>query len=262
MENSVNQQARHIVITGASAGIGRALALLLAKDGVTLGLIARNAEQLHEVASQCHKLGAMVELAQINVNDAQALIDWVKKFDDAYPIDWFIANAGMTASIGANHDLEPLDEALAVLDTNLTGLMHSVYAALPLLCKRGHGQIGLVSSLAAWRGMALTPAYSASKAGVKAYGEALRDLVAPKGIGVSVIFPGFIETAMSDRFPGPKPSMISATQAAEKIISGMKANSAYIAFPWHFAFGLRILGVLPFQVGSFFLRLLSLQPKN
>ena len=206
--------------------------------------------------------GAVVQVGCVDVTDTTGLALWFKGFDEAHPIDWVLANAGVTASIGPDGSLEKLAEANSLLAVNLNGLLSTVYAALPYLRARGRGQIGLMSSLAAWRGMALTPAYSASKAGVKAYGEALRDLLAPEGLGVSVICPGFVDTPMSDRFPRHRPGMISAEQAAEKIVAGMNANKAYVAFPKSFILGLRLLNVLPFDLGSFFLRLLGLQPKR
>lgn len=251
-----------IVITGASSGIGRALALELAAPGVALGLLGRHETKLSEVAAMCRSQGALVETGQIDLTNATDLARWFSSFDAVYPIEWVLANAGVTAAIGPDCTLEPLLDANNLLAANLNGVLNTVYAALPLLRAHGRGQIGLMSSLAAWRGMALTPAYSASKAGVKAYGEALRDLLAPEGIGVSVICPGFVDTPMSDRFPRHRPGMISAALAAEKIVAGMQANKAYVAFPWAFILGLRLLNLLPFDLGSFCMRLLGLQPKR
>jgi short-subunit dehydrogenase len=251
----------NVVITGASSGIGRSLALMLAKEGRTLGLIGRNAEALSSLAAKCRQAGAIVELGEIDVRDCASLQSWIRHFDERHPIDWFIANAGITASIQEGRHLEQIEDAHQVVHTNLMGVIDSMDAIVPLMCGRNRGQIGLLSSLAALRGMALTPVYSASKAGVKAYGEALRDLLAPSGVGVSIICPGFVETPMSDQFPGPRPQMLSPERAAQKIIHGLARNQAYIDFPWHFAFGLRLLSILPFGVGSFMLRLFSLQAK-
>jgi short-subunit dehydrogenase len=262
MEGVMGKTPKSVVITGASSGIGRALALELAAPGVALGLVGRQEAKLSEVGMLCRAKGALVEIGQIDVTDATGLSIWFKRFDEMHPIDWVFANAGVTGSISPDRALEPLIEANGLLAVNLNGVLNTVYAALPLLRERGHGQIGLMSSLAAWRGMALTPAYSASKAGVKAYGEALRDLLAPEGIGVSVICPGFVDTPMSDRFPRHRPGMISAELAAAEIVAGMQANKAYVAFPRSFILGLRLLNLLPFDVGRFFLRLMGLQPKR
>jgi short-subunit dehydrogenase len=251
-----------IVITGASSGIGRALALELAEPGVVLGLLGRQQYALAEVAALCRTKGALAKTGQVDVTDAIGLGLWMKAFDGEHPIDWVLANAGVTAAISSGGDLESIAQANGLLAVNLNGVLNTVYAVLPLMRERGRGQIGLMSSLAAWRGMALTPTYSASKAGVKAYGEALRDLLASEGIGVSVICPGFVETPMSEKFPRHRPQMIPAEAAAKKIVLGMKANKTYVAFPWSFILGLRLLNLLPFDLGSFFLRCLGLQPKR
>lgn len=250
---------KSIIITGASAGIGRALAEEFAAQGVVIGLIGRNASRLQVVAEICSARGAVVEIAQLDVTDGEKLSVWVEKFDSRYPIDLMIANAGVTAASGGSELLEDRAAAQALIDINLTGVVNAVYAAIPRMQQRGRGQIALVSSLAAWRGMAQTPLYSGTKAAVKAYGEALRDLMAPAGIRVSVILPGFVETDMSDRFPGLRPRMISAREAAKKIRRGLDRNPAYIAFPWSFAQGMKLLSVLPFGIGSFLFRLLSFQ---
>lgn len=253
---------KSIVITGASSGIGRALALELAAPGVALALLGRQESKLDEVATLCRAKGAVVQVGCVDVTDAIGLALWFKAFNDVHPIEWVLANAGVTAAIGPDGALESLAEANGLLAANLNGVLNTVYAVLPLLRERGCGQIGLMSSLAGWRGMALTPAYSASKSGVKAYGEALRDLLAPEGIGVSVICPGFVETPMSQRFPRHRPCMISAEAAAAKIVAGLQSNKAYVAFPQSFMLGLRLLNVLPFDLGSFFLGILGLQPKR
>ena len=258
----MNAQPKSIVITGASAGIGKALALKYAKPGVVLGLIGRNAERLAEVALACKRLGASVELGQVDVCHSEKLNEWVATFDQSFPIDLLIANAGVTAIAGSDYQLEPQSEARALLETNLLGVVNTVYAAMPGMRARQHGQIALISSLAAYRGMAITPAYCASKAGVKAYGEALRDLLAPKGIRVSVVCPGYVKTELSARFPAPRLLMISTNQAARLIQQGLLAGKPYIVFPFAFWFGIKLLGALPFAVGSFFYRMLGLTPRS
>lgn len=257
-----------VIITGASAGIGRALAEALAEPGVRLGLLGRDAGRLESVAAVCRQKGAEVELGQIDVADFDLLNAWVSDFERRGTVKLMIANAGMTAPYGDGYGdgqggrLEDRALSRRLLDVNLFGVLNAVYAVEPGMRRQGEGQIVLLSSLAAFRGMALTPAYSASKAAVKAYAEALRDLLAPAGIKVSVVCPGFVETGMSDQFPGPRPQMMSSEQAAERILKGVRRDEACIAFPWSTALGMRLLSVLPFEVGSFFLRLLKLQPPS
>ncbi len=121
--------------------------------------------------------------------------------------------------------------------------------------QRGNGQIALVSSLAAYRGMPVTPAYCASKAAVKSYGEALRGWLSPEGIQVNVICPGFVNSDMSDTFSAPKPFMVTATKAANIIKNDLKKNKAIIAFPFPLNLGMWLLALLPFSIASFFLGL-------
>lgn len=249
-----------VVITGASAGIGRALAENYAAPGVALGLIARDGDRLAQVAEVCRRQGATVVPGRIDVTNGPVLTAWIADFDQRFPLNLLIANAGVTAAFGGPDLLEEREQAQDLIDINLTGVVNAVYAAVPGMRARGRGQIALVSSLAAWRGMALTPLYSGTKAAVKAYGEALRDLLAPVGVGVTVVCPGFVETAMSDRFPGPRPRMISAARAAVRIRRGLERNAALVAFPLPLALGMRLLSILPFGLASFFLRALSLQP--
>lgn len=241
-----------IVITGANNGIGAALALKYAAPGITLGLIARNTERLEQIALQCQQKGAVTEQASIDVTDHTALQHWLQHFDQKHPIDLLIANAGIT-SLPDPQQGESLEKTHQVLHINLHGTINSVHAILDAMRQRGSGQIALVSSLAAYRGMPITPAYCASKAAVKSYGEALRGWLAPQGIKINVICPGFVKSDMSNRFNAPKPFMITADKAATLIQRSLQRNKACIAFPFPLNLGMWFLSFLPFPVASFFL---------
>jgi short-subunit dehydrogenase len=128
---------------------------------------------------------------------------------------------------------------------NALAAMATVAGLLPSMRRRGRGQIALISSLSAWYGLGLTPAYCASKAALKAYGEALGGWLAPHGIGVTVVLPGFVRSAMSDRFPGPRPFLITPDRAARCIRRGLERGRSRIAFPWPLALGMWCLAVLP-----------------
>src|SRR5579864_5949741 len=117
---------RHVVITGASAGLGRALALAYASPCVVLGLIGRDAERLEASAQACRAKGAMVETALIDVRDVQAMQTWLHRFDDAHPIDLLIANAGAASTLASTQDWEDLKRTAAIVDTNFYGAMHAV----------------------------------------------------------------------------------------------------------------------------------------
>ncbi|HPE60018.1 MAG: SDR family NAD(P)-dependent oxidoreductase [Thiothrix sp.] len=246
---------QHIVITGASNGIGAALAESYAAPGKVLGLIGRNRERLEQVAHRCRNQGAQVHLGQFDISDPAYLNPWLKDFEHRYPIDLLIANAGVTHSIGPDHAPEPLEAVCRLLEINLMATIRTVDPVLHAMRQRGHGQIALTSSLAAFYGMPVTPAYCASKAALRAWGEALRGQFAPEGIRINLICPGFVESDMSARFPGAKPFMISPKQAAHRIRRGLERNRAHITFPLLLSLGMRLLPMLPFPLASFFLGL-------
>lgn len=248
---------RHVLITGASGGIGAALACAYARDGVLLSLCARNRENLAHVADACTAKGARVEFSSLDVTDIDALQSWILHQDARQPIDLVIANAGKTLNVGPNGEAESWADTRALLSINVDSTLATVIALIAPMRRRGQGQIALVSSLAAYRGMAITPAYCASKAAVKAYGEALRGLVAADGVAVSVICPGFVDSDMSREFPGRKPFMISADRAAMIIRKGLARNRPRIAFPFPLSLGTWLLAMLPAALADLILQHIS-----
>ncbi len=239
-----------IVITGASGGIGQALARRYARPAVVLALLARNKEKLQQLAKVCEKSGATVVTASLDIRDSEALQHWLHQFNRQYPVDLLIANAGVTSSLGNQGEPESWEAIRRVLDTNLTGVLASIYPLIQPMRQRQQGHIAIISSLAAYRGLPITPAYCASKAAIKAYGEALRGWLAADGIQVSVILPGFVESDMSRQFPGHKPFLISANTAARRIQQGLAKNRAYIAFPFLLHLGSQLLALLPASLGD------------
>ena len=249
------QQKSSILITGASNGIGAALALAYASPQTTLGLIGRNAKRLEEIADKCRQKGAIVHTGVLDLTNTAALTSWMQSFDSESPVTLLIANAGVTNQISENGEAESIQDICHLLNTNLYGVIHSIDAILPAMKARGSGQIAITSSLAAYRGMPVTPSYCASKAAVKSYGEALRGWLAPKNIKVNIICPGFVSSNMSNTFNAPKPFMISAERAAIIIKVGLKKNKAIISFPFPLSWGMRAISMLPFSVSLFFLNL-------
>lgn len=238
-------QRRNILITGASSGIGEALAIRLSNSDSRLLLLARNSEKLSNVAKSCEQQNAEVMTYSADVKAVPELQSLITQIDNDFPIDLIICNAGVTNSIGENGEAESWEEIDHVIDTNLIGVLASLNPLISHMQKRKQGQIAIVSSLAAFYGMAVTPAYCASKAGVKGYGESLRGWLKHDNIKVSMVYPGFVKSALSDQFKADKPFMISAEKAAEIIVKGLDRNKASISFPFPLNFGIWVLSAIP-----------------
>lgn len=246
---------KRILITGATGAIGGALAEAYAATGVELHLHGRNEAKLLTVAARCNALGATVLLQRFDVRDTVALRAWLDIICKDTALDLVIINAGMNTNIGLAGEGEPWDEVEALIDINLKASMAMAHAVLPAMRQRGRGQIALVSSLAGYFGLPVTPAYCASKAGIKAYGEALRGWLAPEGIRVNVIMPGYVASPMCAAMPGPKPFLWQPARAASFIRYGLARDRARISFPFPLNLGTWFLAVLPAAVS---LRILGL----
>lgn len=231
-----------VLITGATGSIGTALALAYAKPGRRLHLHGRNPDKLFAVASSCRRNGATVFTYLMDLRDTAAVRSWLEGLDE---LDLIVVNAGMNTDIGESGEGERWEEVEALLDTNLKASMAIVHAVLPSMRRSGRGQIALVSSLAGYFGLPVTPAYCASKAGIKAYGEALRGWLAPEGIRVNVIMPGYVKSPMCDGMPGPKPFLWAPERAARTIKRGLACDKARISFPFPLNWGTWWLAVLP-----------------
>ncbi len=233
-----------ILITGGSSGIGRTLALAYAAPEVNLALTGRDAERLKSTVEACQSKGATLRSAPIDVVNAAELEAWMKKVDRAAPLDLVIANAGISAGLGRS-GAENASQTRALFATNIDGVVNTVMPAIDLMRQRGRGQIAIIASLAGYRGMPGAPAYAASKAAVKAWGEGLRGPLAREGIALNVICPGFVKSRMTAVNDFPMPFLMEAERAAEIIRSGLAKNRARISFPWPMAAGVWLLAALP-----------------
>lgn len=232
-----------ILISGGSSGLGAALAECYAADGVRLVLSGRDAARLDAVAAACRARGAVVETAILDVADADATGQWVRDADAATPLDLVIANAGIAGGDGgAGQGAAATRRIFAV---NVDGVVNTVMPALERMLARRAGQIAIISSLASFRGMPAAPAYSASKAAVRGWGEALRARHARDGVAINVICPGFVKSRMTEKNRFPMPLLMDADRAAEIMRRGLARNQARIAFPLRMYWGARLLAALP-----------------
>lgn len=240
-----NAKYRHVVITGASSGIGEALALAYARPGITMGLTGRANPRLEAVAARCRESGATVHTAQICVTDTRAMETWLLERDDALALDLLIANAGISAGTGGVLHGEKPQQVRHVFAVNVEGVLNTLEPILPRMLARKEGHVVMLSSLAGFRGWPGAPAYCASKAAVRVYGEALRGSLAGTGVKVSVVCPGFVKTRMTAENDFPMPMIMNADRAAKIITRGIRNNHGRIAFPRLAYFSAWLVGALP-----------------
>jgi len=236
---------KNVLITGASSGIGRALACHYAANGAArLFICGRNAERLEKTREDCAAFGAEVYAEVLDVTDGKKMADWVNKCNDIAPLNLVIANAG-TGTVNET------DEAiLNTFGTNINGVINTVLPTLRVYRARpaqyaGDRAVAVVSSMAGYHGLPTCPAYSASKACVKAWGEALRPVLKREGIQMSVICPGFVRSRITDQNTCPMPFFMEAPKAAKIIVSGIEANKGIITFPWPLRLAVWLASVLP-----------------
>lgn len=238
-----------LLITGASSGIGEALASAYSAEGVTLFLTGRNAERLEGVADQCRAAGAVVETSLVSVTDRDGMRTLIESWYRSKPIDLVIANAGVSgrgAPLAEDGDANPdTENARDIFAVNLAGVLNTVEPVIPLMAREGGGQIAIMSSLAGFRGLPSAPAYAASKAAVRSWGEGLRGQLTENNIAVNVICPGFVESRITDQNDFHMPFMLEAPEAAEIIRRGLAKNRGRIAFPLPMSFAVWLFSLLP-----------------
>lgn len=226
--------SKSVLITGASSGIGRGLALELANRGARLGLLARRRELLEEIVSEIVRDGGKAVPLVANVQDAPAVRLATEKFQDEFgAIDVLIANAG----VGVSNDAAALDaeEVAKVIGVNVIGVANCVAAAVPEMVARGKGQLVAISSLAAYRGLPKSAAYCGSKAAVSAFFESLRLDLQATGIRVTIIHPGFIKTPLTAGRQAQMPFLMELDDAVQKIVWAIERRRKSYAFPWQLA---------------------------
>ena len=235
---------RCILITGASSGIGEALAIDYAAPGIYLALTGRDAARLTAVAQACRAKGADTEAAQIDAADAAATRAFIESVDARAPLDLVIANAGISGGSGQILG-ESEEQARRILSINIDGVVNTVIPAAQRMRARKRGQIAIMSSLASFVGFPGAPAYCASKAAVRLWGEALRGDLFAAGIAVNVICPGFVTSRMTAKNKYRMPLLMSPERAARIVRKGLARNKPRVAFPWRLYILIRLIAFLP-----------------
>lgn len=241
----MNTKEHVVLLTGAAHGIGRATALALAQRGTRLGLIDRDRDGLGAIAGELRGLGATVADAAIDVTDRAGLLGAVAAIESAIgPTEVLVACAGIgTLTLVPDLDVSTLRETLEV---NLIGVAHSIEAVLPGMIARGRGHIVGVASMAGYRGFPWMISYSASKAALIAYLEALRPGLLRRGVTVTTVCPGFVRTQLSTSVPYQRPiKMIDPEDAARHLVRAIEKRPRNCIFPWDMRIGLAILKYMP-----------------
>ena len=224
-----------VFLTGASSGIGEGLALELARKDAIVGLAARRGELLDDLAERCKEIGGTARTFAVDVTDPTAVAAAAERLTSEFgQIDILIANAGIG---GNNEETRTYTPAAVktVIDINLLGAVNAVHAVLPQMIERRSGHLVAVSSLAGFRGLPRSAAYSASKAGMTAFFESVRLDVMDKGIDVTIIQPGFIKTPLTSGRHNKMPFLMDLDDAIPHFIKAIEKRKKFAAFPWQLA---------------------------
>lgn len=236
----------HVLITGASSGLGRALALACARPGAVLHLSGRDAARLEDAAAACRAKGAEVRPRLVGVTDAAAMEAWI---GGAGRLDLVIANAGISAGTGGA--TEPPAQTRAIFETNVTGVLNTALPAIATMAAQDpgrdgvRGRVAVVASLAAFVAAPGAPAYCATKAAVQRWAEALDATERHRGIRLHAVCPGYVRTPMTERNDFPMPFLMDAGEAARRTLAGIARGRVRIAYPWPTYAMARVAGALP-----------------
>lgn len=221
----------HAIITGASAGIGAALAHELSGRGYRVGLIARRAEQLEQVADSVRKAGGEAAWATADVTDKDGLAAAIRELEAAQgPCEVLVCNAGVIGLQFA--DTFSADEVVHIMNVNFNGCVYGVEAVLPGMLERGRGQLVAISSVAGFRGLPTWSAYSASKSAVSTFWESLRVELKPRGITCTTVQPGFIETDMVKGNKNPMPFLLTPEELSRRVAGAIERRDGEFTVPW------------------------------
>jgi len=232
-----------VFLTGASSGIGAALAARYAAGGATLGLYARRAAELERLAATLAPNTVATYAGDVRDHDAlaRAASDFVARFGAP---DVVIANAGVSRGTLTSHR-EDLPAFQAVFDTNVIGMVATFQPFIAPMRAARHGALVGIASVAGFRGLPGAGAYSGSKAAAIAYLESLRIELRSSGVAVVTICPGFIDTPLTSKNPYRMPFLMQPDDAARRMVAAIERNARFYVLPWQMAWAGRLLKVLP-----------------
>jgi len=246
---------RNILITGSSSGLGQEFAKQFSTPQTRLFLSGRNEGRLEETAKMCLKQGGEVHTLCVDVTDREAMKLWISDISRKFDIDLVIANAGVSGGMSGNA-IADFQKDYTIFETNLFGVMNTVLPAIPKMIANKSGHIVMISSMAGFFPMPSAPSYSASKAAVRFYGEALRPKLARHGIKVSVICPGFIRSRMTDTNDFKMPFFMETDKAVTYMISKINDEKKNIHFPWQMSIIIKLVAMIPSCILSALLKFL------
>ncbi|MDQ3634002.1 MAG: SDR family NAD(P)-dependent oxidoreductase [Acidobacteriota bacterium] len=234
-----------ILLTGASSGIGEALAFSMAERGAVLGLVARREKLLKPIKEKIEANGGTARYFVCDVMENEKLFEAAESLRNEFgKIDIMIANAGIGGNNTETRNLEP-DAVAKVININLLGAVNSVAAVLPEMLEKKSGQLVAVSSLAGFRGIPKSAAYSASKAGMTAFFESVRLDVQHKGVAVTIIQPGFIKTPLTSGRANKMPFIMELEDAIPLFLNAIEDQKKFAAFPWQLASFVKLGKIFP-----------------
>jgi short-subunit dehydrogenase len=230
------------IITGASSGIGAALARELSRRGWSLALLARRADMLDQLASE---LKTPAVALPADVTDRDAVRDAARRGAEGLggDFDLAVANAGISVPTWATKF--NLDDAERIIRVNVLGMFYLFDAVIPAMLARGSGRFAGIASIAGLRGLPSASVYSASKAAMQSFLEASRVELAQRGVGVTIVNPGWVETPIIDKYKGPVPFLMKADKAARIIADGIERGAREVEFPWQMSLLVRTLRLIP-----------------
>jgi len=234
-----------VFLTGASSGIGEALANEAAKRGAIVGMLARREETLRRIAAKIESDGGAARVFAVDVTEAEAVAGAARKLKNEFGrIDILIANAGIGGNNAETKNLEAAG-VTKVINTNLIGAVNAVSAVLPFMLAEKSGQLVAVSSLAGFRGLPKSAAYCASKAGMTAFFESVRLDVQRKGVFVTIIQPGFIKTPLTSGREAKMPFLMDLENSIPYFLDAIEKRRKFAAFPWQLATVVRAARFFP-----------------